>query len=100
MRFISFPSEENNFKFKKFSNFYIIISILLFFIFFVTVPHIQKYFFPEFANSGKWTVVLAVSLILLNLGTYMTQVLVYEGMDIKLYIVIFQVLFNFMFILF
>ena len=96
IRFISFPSDAKKLEFQKFLNLYITISFLLFLIFLIFVPVIQQYFFPEFSNSVKWTCVLAVSLILLNMGTYITPGFsIMKRMDLKLYIVTFQVLFNF-----
>lgn len=96
-RFISHPSDIKKLEFKQFLNLYITISSILFFIFLISIPAIQEYFYPDFSNSGKWTIILAVSLILLNMGTYLTPGFsIKKRMDIKLYIVIIQVLFNFL----
>ena len=94
--FMSYPNDDSKSEFKQYINIYIFFSIALFGIFTMIIPYIQLQFFPNFVNAAKWSVVLAISLILLHMGTYMTPGFgIKKRMDIKLLIVLAQVVFNF-----
>jgi O-antigen/teichoic acid export membrane protein len=94
--FISFPSEKGKDDYKKYINIYIIISIVLFLAFIFIVPVVQNIFFSEYTNSYKWSTILILSFILLNLSSYMTPGFsIMKRMDKKLVIVLFQVILNF-----
>lgn len=94
--FVSFPSDKGKIEYIKYINIYIVFTIVLFFIFMVVVPFVQEYFFVDYTNAYKWATILALSLILLNMGSYLTPgFAIKKRMDLKLIIVLFQVLFNF-----
>ena len=94
--FVSFPHQDNFDQFKKYINIYIVLSFALFFVFFILAPYFQLYFFPDFTHSVDWSFILSISLILLNLSTYVTPGFsIKKRMDIKLLIIIPQVIFNF-----
>jgi len=95
-KFISFPSLEKSNEYKMYINIYILFSLVLFLIFITIVPYIQNYFFVEYKNAYKWASILSVSLILLNLSSYMTPgFAIKKRMDTKLIIILIQVIFNF-----
>jgi O-antigen/teichoic acid export membrane protein len=94
--FISFPSKEKAIEYEKYINMYILISSVTFLVFIAILPYLQEYFFKEYTNSSKWGLILGLSVFLLNMGSYMTPgFAIKKRMDIKLIIVLFQVIFNF-----
>jgi O-antigen/teichoic acid export membrane protein len=95
-RFVSFPSDAGKVEYVKYINIYIVFSVVLLLLFMVVVPFVQNYFFDEYKNAYKWATILALSLILLHMSSYMTLGFgIKKRMDIKLIIVLFQVIFNF-----
>lgn len=94
--FVSFPSDKGKAEYLKYINIYIVFSVVLLLLFMIVVPFVQDYFFVEYTNAYKWSVILALSLILLHMSSYMTLGFgIKKRMDIKLVIVLFQVIFNF-----
>lgn len=95
-RFVSFPNDDRRSEYIKYINIYIVYSLILLGIYMIVVPLVQQCFFPKFTNAYKWSVVLAISLILLYMGAYMTPGFsIRKRMDLKLLIVMPQVAFNF-----
>jgi len=95
-RFVSFPNDDRRSEYRMYVNIYIGFSLVLLVIFMLVVPLVQQYFFPKFTNAYRWSIILAISLILLYMGAYMTPGFsIRKRMDIKLLIVLAQVTFNF-----
>jgi O-antigen/teichoic acid export membrane protein len=94
--FISFPSKERANEYISYLNIYIVISLILFIFFIIAIPYVQEIFFTEYINASKWASILALSFVMLNFASYMTPGFsIKKRMDIRLVIVFFQVLFNF-----